>query len=500
MDQEGRNSSGTAPAQTRSTIAKPFRLIPDKSTGSESLANLQEMFLRTAFLTYSNLADQGKLAGMDKDSGLSLFPLTAGINQREHLTIAGYDLCALAEEYGTPLYLYDGATIRSQYQRLIALCQRFYPAETLVAYASKAYFSLGFAARLASLGAGADVVSLAEIHIAQRAGFPASVIHLHGNNKSQAELRAALEWGIQATVVDSLDELTFLEALAAGRKQAARIWLRLTPDLNVKTHPHIETGHAESKFGLHIQSGEAAEAIQRAAASPWLKLTGLHTHLGSQIFDSEPCRQAIQMLAQVAAENNYIPEEISPGGGWGVRYTEADPADDIEPWVRAVTETVQDVCQLYGWPLPRLVLEPGRWLAARAGVALYTVGTQKRTPQGTNIVAIDGGLADNPRVALYQAHYTARVVQRSTTTPTEKMRVVGKFCESGDVLIPEILLPPVQRGDLLAVPVSGAYQLSMASNYNLAARPPVLWLEEGNVEVLQEREQPDQPGWWTVTG
>ncbi len=433
---------------------------------------------------------------MDLTADLSLFPQTAAINSLGHLTIAGHDLVELTQTYTSPLYVYDGATIRGQLSRLQNLLNQYYPGPATVAYASKAYFSQTFAAKLAELSAGSDVVSLGEIHVAQKAGFPADVIHLHGNNKTEAELRAALEWNIQAIVVDNLDELTYLEALAAEHGRPARIWLRITPDLNVNTHPHIETSHSDSKFGLHLQNGEAAEAIRLALASPWFHLAGLHTHLGSQIFEAEPYHQAIGMLFEVARANDFIPEEISPGGGWGVRYTETDGSDDAEPWVRTVAEAVQEACYTYNWSLPRLVLEPGRWLVARAGVAVYTVGTQKTTPAGTHIVAIDGGLADNPRVALYGAHYTARVVQRAAAPPTEKMRVVGKFCESGDVLIPEIMLPPVERGDLLATPASGAYQLSMASNYNFAARPPALWLEEGSVEVMQCCEQPDQPGWW----
>lgn len=437
---------------------------------------------------------------MQNSIDLSLFPKSASINSRGHLTIAGHDLADLAAQYGTPLYLYDGATIRGQFDRLKTLFKMHYAGDAMIAYASKAYFSQSFATHLAAMGAGSDVVSLGEINVAHNAGFQANVIHLHGNNKNEAELRAALEWDIQAIVVDSLDELTFLETLAAERNQKARIWLRITPDINVNTHPHIETAHSDSKFGLHIQNGEAATAIQRALASPWFKLTGLHTHLGSQIFDAEPYQQAIEMLFEIAAANHYVPEEISPGGGWGVRYTDADPIDDAEPWVKTVAEAVQEGCKRHGWQLPRLVLEPGRWLAARAGVALYTVGTQKTTPNGTHIVAIDGGLGDNPRAALYQAHYTARVVQRAAAVPSEKMRVVGKFCESGDVLIPEITLPAVERGDQLATPASGAYQLSMASNYNFAARPPALWLEEDCVEVMQCCEQPDEPGWWVYTG
>lgn len=432
---------------------------------------------------------------MEAKVDLSLFPVTAEINSLGHLTLAGHDLADLAKTYGTPLYLYDGVTVREQLDQLNSLIKACYPGDATIAYASKAYFSLAFAAKLAALGAGSDVVSLGEIHVAQKAGFPAEVIHLHGNNKTEAELRAALEWNIQAIVVDSLDELAFLETLAAEQKHPARIWLRITPGLNVNTHPHIVTAHSDSKFGLHIQNGEAAEAIRRALASPWFKLAGLHTHLGSQIFDAEPYRQAISALCEVAAANDYIPAEISPGGGWGVRYTDADSSDDADLWVRTVADALQEACSRYKWPLPRLVLEPGRWLVARAGVAVYTVGAQKTTPGGTHIVAVDGGLADNPRVALYNAHYTARVVQRAGADPTEKVRVVGKFCETGDVLIPETHLPPVKRGDLLATPVSGAYQLSMASNYNYAARPTALWLEEGSLEVMQTREQPDQPGW-----
>lgn len=427
---------------------------------------------------------------------LSLFPVTTNIEPSGELAVAGHRLAELATAYRTPVYLYDGATIRGQVDRLKTLFQQYYPAEAMIAYASKAYFSFTMAQKMAALGIGADVVSLGEIRVAQQSGFLAGVIHLHGNNKSQDELQAALDWGIQAIVVDSQDELEYLESLSRESGKRARIWLRITPDLNVNTHPHIETSHSDSKFGLHIENGDAGRAIRHAVASPWLDLVGLHAHLGSQIFEPEPYQLAVERLYALAEAEDFIPQELSPGGGWGVRYTEADPDDDAEPWVRAVSRAVVSECSRLGWPLPRLVLEPGRWLVARAGVALYRVGAQKRTPNGTHIVSIDGGLADNPRVALYQAQYTARLVQRASAPPEERMRIVGKFCESGDVLIPEIVLPPVRRGDLLATPASGAYQLSMASNYNFAARPPVLWLEDGRVEVMQCCEQPDEPGWW----
>jgi diaminopimelate decarboxylase len=431
-----------------------------------------------------------------KNDAYNLFPISTAVSAEDHLAVAGHDLTALAEEYGTPLYIYDGATVRSQVSRLQDLLRQSYPAESALAYAAKACFSLLLAKKLAALGLSADVASLGELRIAGKAGFPRDRTHLHGNNKSDEELNLALNWDIEAIVVDSLDELEFLDILSSRAGKRAKIWLRITPDLQVETHPHIQTAHTESKFGLHVQSGEAVEAVRRAQASPRLQLTGLHVHLGSMLFDPKPYQEAIEALFEVARAADFIPAVISPGGGWGVRYTEEDPDDDPLPWVRAGSGTVQQACSRLGWPMPKLVLEPGRWLIARAGVAVYRVGAQKATPSGMRMIAVDGGLADNPRVALYQARYTARLANRVSAPDAGVAKIVGKFCESGDVLIPKIRLPEVRRGDLLAVPVSGAYQLSMASNYNLAPRPAALWLENGTIEQLQPREQPDQSAWW----
>ncbi len=428
--------------------------------------------------------------------GLSLYPLYTAINAEGHLTVAGYDLAALAEQYGTPLYVYDGETIRCQVERVRALLNRYYPADSMLAYAAKAYFSLQFAEKLAALNLGVDVASLGELRVAQRAGFHAEGIHLHGNNKSEAELLAALEADIQAVVVDSLDELDFLEQLTARAGKQARIWLRITPDLPVDTHPNIRTSHAGSKFGLHIQNGEALTAVRRALASPRLRLTGLHTHLGSQLFDPESYRQAIEAIFKVAHQADFIPAEISPGGGWGVRYTDEDPDDDPQAWLQTISAAVQAACVRLDWPLPRLALEPGRMLVARAGVAIYRVGAQKVAPDGTRIVAIDGGMGDNPRVSLYQARYTARLVNCAHAPAAGSARIAGRYCESGDELIADAELPLVQRGEFLAMPVAGAYQLSMASNYNLVGRPAVLWLEGDGVELMQRRELPEQSGWW----
>jgi len=427
---------------------------------------------------------------------LSIFPVTAKTDASGSLTIADCDTVALAQQYGTPLYLYDGATVKGQISRVQELMKKHYGENALVAFAGKAYFSFALARKMAAFSIGADLVSIGDIRVAQKAGIDPDGIHLHGNNKSAEEINAALDWGIQAIVVDSLDELAFVETLAAQRRKPARIWLRITPDLTVDTHPHIQTSHPASKFGLHILDGQANQAIQKAQASQWLKLVGLHTHLGSQLRDTQVYKEAIEKMYTLAGEEGFIPEEFSPGGGWGVRYTEDDPVNDPEQWITVVSAAIKAQCLQRGWPLPRLVIEPGRYTIAQAGVALYTIGAQKTTPDGTRILAVDGGIADNPRVALYAARYTALIANRANAPATIPTRVVGKFCETGDVLIESVMLPEASRGEILAIPAAGAYQLSMASNYNFATRPAVLWLEDGKVEIMQPRERPEESSWW----
>ncbi len=437
----------------------------------------------------------------DWQNSRELFPVTAERGADGKLRLAGLALDGLAGQYRTPLYLYDGLTLRQQADGLRSLLDRYYPGDSEITYAAKAYFGLRMAHKLAGLGLGVDVVSRGEMSIARRAGFPAEKVHLHGNNKSEEELEQALRWGVQAVVVDSLEELAFLDELAARLQTRARIWLRLTPGLHVDTHPYRQTAHPTSKFGLLVQDGQALEGIRRALASPRLELTGLHAHLGSQLFETDTYVEAVNLLVEVADRAGYIPREFSPGGGWGVRYTRADPQPDPERWVKTVTEGVSAAFNRRNWPLPRLIIEPGRYLVGRAGVALYRVGTTKVVSGGLNIAAVDGGMADNPRPALYRSRYTAVLANRNPAGQERPTSIVGKFCESGDVLIQQIDLPELRRGDLLAMPAAGAYQLSMSSNYNLAPRPAVLWLENGQAEVLQTREEPDaQDSWWVGPG
>jgi diaminopimelate decarboxylase len=403
----------------------------------------------------------------------------------------------LAKEYGTPLYIYDGSTIRGQAAILETLLHENYGKNAEIAYATKAYFSLAFARELGELNLGADLITIGDIRVAQRANLDPDKLHLHGNNKSAEEIDAALGWGVGAIVVDSLDELTYVESIAEKAGKKARIWLRITPDIQVDTHKHIQTSHAASKFGVHILDGQADRAIRQAMTSNWVNLVGLHTHLGSQLRDTAVYEEAISKMYSLAEKAGFIPEEFSPGGGWGVRYIEEDPFINPRIWIEAISKQIKTECEKRGWPLPLLVIEPGRFLVAQAGMAVYTIGSQKDTPDGQHIIAVDGGIADNPRVALYSAKYTALIAERADTANEVHTRIVGKFCESGDVLIEDILLPKATRGETLAIPVAGAYQLSMSSNYNFATRPTVLWVEEGKVEVMQKREHPDESPWWT---
>lgn len=426
-----------------------------------------------------------------------ILPVSAALKDGK-LQIAGFDLDQLAARYDTPLYLYDGATVRHQVESIRSLfgC---YPGEWEITYAGKAYFSLGFARKIAALGLGVDVASLRELMMAKRAGFNPERVHLHGNNKSPEALEMALEWGVHSIVVDSLDEMDFLTEIASRLGKVARIWLRITPGMEIdNVHPYMQTGSSSSKFGLSVIDGTASKGIQRAKANRWLDISGLHIHLGSQIYFGDPYANALRMLIELAEREGLVPREISPGGGWGQPYVpeQLKAARPVSDWISAVCAAVNTEYSKRNWPLPKIVIEPGRYIAARAGTVLYRVGTTKFTADGTYFIAVDGGLADNPRPALYTAQYAAIMVDAPEVEGRFSSHIVGKFCESGDELIKGIMMPMVKRWDLMLMPVAGAYHLSMSSNYNMATRPCVLWLEEGREEVLQKRESPELEGWW----
>jgi len=426
-----------------------------------------------------------------------LFPVTATWKDGILRQIGGESLEELVEEHGTPLYIYDALTFKQGYETLCSLLEKFYAGPSEIAYASKAYISQKFAGKLAALGASVDVVSAGELLMVVNAGIPGEKIHLHGNNKSEKEIRMAIEYRIESIVVDSLDELWFVEKIASGLDSTPKIWLRINPDIYVETHTAIQTGHEVSKFGIPIKNGEAARAIQIALHSKTVRLTGIHIHLGSQIFDANRYRKALNTILSLCDHVGWTPQTISPSGGWGVPYTEAIPVTDPVEWISEVCNSIVKWRGNAINRLPQLVIEPGRCLIARAGVALYRVGATKELVDGTHIAALDGGMADNPRPGLYGAEYMAELIGSAVGRRLVGTRLVGRYCESGDELIHQTPLPELVRGDLIAIPVSGAYQLSMASNYNLTSRPCVLWLDNGTVEVLHKREEIDSSSWWT---
>jgi diaminopimelate decarboxylase len=345
-----------------------------------------------------------------------------------------------------------------------------------------------------------DVVSGGELYIALRGGFPPARIHLHGNNKSPAELAFALDVGVGRIVVDNFTELTRLIDVAAQRGRRIAIWLRLAPNVDVHTHAYRKTGLLDAKhkpFGFPIATGEAARALHLALDSPYLWPVGLHAHIGSQIFETRPFVRTVDVLLDFAAEAQsstaFVLQELSPGGGLGVQYVPTDPEVSIAAYVHEVSEAVVRGCRARGLPLPRLTLEPGRSLVAPAGVALYTVGGRRVIPGVRTYVSVDGGMADNIRPALYGAAYvgvnlTPRPPLQILERGSEVVTVVGKFCESGDVLIRDCVLPQAEVGDVLAVPVCGAYHLAMSSNYNGALRPAVVLVNKGQARLMQRRE------------
>jgi diaminopimelate decarboxylase len=431
---------------------------------------------------------------MSQPSNLSVFPDTACIASDGHLHLADLDISTLAAEFGTPLYIYDEATIHNRCHAYRDALAVYYPALSEVAYAAKAFLCIAMAQLADKEGLGLDVVSGGELHVALQAGFPAARIHFHGNNKSPAELALALEAGLGRIVVDSFYELETLAHLAAERDVVANIWLRLSPDVDAHTHAYRKTGLLDSKFGFPLATGDAARAVQQAVASPHLALTGLHTHIGSQILETAPFSQTVSALLDFAAEmqsHGLELHELSPGGGLGVPYIESDPPAPIEPYVQVVSQAVVQGCQEHGLPLPRLVLEPGRSIVGPAGVALYTVGARKEMPGLRTYVSVDGGMADNLRPALYGARYTAILANKANLPPTETVTIAGKFCESGDVLIRDVRLPRAEPGDLLAVPVSGAYNLALSNNYNQAPRPAAVLLKDGQACLILRRETYD---------
>ena len=431
-------------------------------------------------------------AKTDFETGLrGVLPLTAGVNAAGHLTIGGCDTLDLAREYGTPLYVFDEADLRARCQELQHEFASRLP-DVLVLYASKAYIGKTLAGLIADEGMGLDVVAAGEIAVARAAEFPMERVYMHGNNKARSEIEEAINAGVGRIVVDNFLDIENIDAVAraAGRRQA--VLLRITPDVDPHTHSHITTGVIDSKFGLPLIEGQAEAALRLAMASPSLDVIGLHCHIGSQLFETEPYTQAIDKMIAFAAEmsrkHGLQLREFSPGGGIGLQYVRDEAPPPISRFAETIASAVKAACQRHGLQLPRVVLEPGRSVVGRAGVALYTVGARKEIAGVRTYVAVDGGMADNIRPAIYEARYEALAADRPLAPYEEKVTIAGKYCESGDILVRDVELPRLQAGEILAIPASGAYCLAMASNYNGALKPPIVFVRDGKAKLVRRRE------------
>lgn len=420
-----------------------------------------------------------------------VWPITARRDAQDVLSIGGVPVTEITTQFGTPVYIYDEATIRSQCRLYMQALTQAHPRPRVV-YAGKAWLSLALLKIIAGEGLSLDVVSAGELYVALQAGFPAQRISFHGNNKGPDELRMALESNIGQIVVDNFYEIDCLEELTANRAQPFPVLLRLNPGIDVHTHDYRKTGIVDSKFGLGIQTGDAACAVERLVSAPGLHLRGYHAHVGSQIFEVEPFVDTVNAIFDFAGEmkeqHGVVPDEMSPGGGFGIQYEESDPAAPVEEYIRAIGAAAQEAAKRIGIPDPEFTIEPGRSIVGTAGIAVYTAGATKIIPGVRTYVSVDGGMADNIRPALYGAVYSAELVTGRKNYPVDPVTIAGKFCESGDVLIDKATLPQLTAGDLIAVPVAGAYSLAMASNYNMALRPAVVFVSDGEARLVQRRE------------
>ena len=421
---------------------------------------------------------------------VDLFPFGTEVNEHGNLSVGGNDIISLAKQYGTPLYVYDEPTIRTMARQFVSEFTSRYP-NTKIAYASKAFLNISMARIAEEENLELDVVSGGEIAVAAAAGFPTAKMHFHGNNKTPAELSESVSRGVETIVVDGFQELDLLNEIARDQNVIQGIMLRLSPSIDAHTHGHTTTGILDVKFGFSIETGESTVAIRQALQSSNLDLKGIHFHLGSPIFELEPYSTAIDTvldyLAPFAQEGLNL-REFSPGGGFAIGYTRESPPPPVSAYAEVITSMLKNKCSDLNIEPPDLIIEPGRSIVGRAGVAVYTVGVIKEIPTVRTYVSLDGGMGDNIRPALYGSQYEAVLANKIIADNEKIVTLAGKYCESGDLLVKDVLLPQVETGDIVAIPSSGAYCLAMSSNYNMNPRPAVVMVGNGQSRLVRKRE------------
>ena len=414
------------------------------------------------------------------------------VNEKGHLTLGGADTVELAATYGTPLYVFDEDDLRANCRCFSTALKEFYPEEYTVYYASKAFSCKEMYRIISDEGLGADVVSGGELYTALSVGFPADKICFHGNNKTVDELEYAVNSGVGRIVVDNMLELERLGKIARDNGKCQAVFLRIKPGIDAHTHDFIRTGQIDSKFGFALENGEALEAAVKAVNTAGIKLCGIHCHIGSQIFETEPFVTAAKVMVTFAKEIHTVTgtllSEINFGGGYGIKYTQNDKPVAKRESMRLLCEAVKSACEEECFPLPKICIEPGRSILGASTCTLYTIGSVKKIENVRTYVAVDGGMADNPRYALYQAEYEAIVANKANKPSDFVATIAGKCCESGDIIQENIKIQAPEAGDTLAVLATGAYNYSMSSNYNRIPRPAAVMIKDGEARVIIKRE------------
>jgi diaminopimelate decarboxylase len=413
------------------------------------------------------------------------------IEHTKNYRFAGYDTVELAKKYGTPLYVLSEEIIRSRCKELKSdFLDKYENAKA--AYASKAFLTMAMCKIIESEGLGLDVVSGGELYTAIKAGFPMDKVMLHGNNKSYEELEMAISNDVGRIVVDNTEELYIIEEIAERQDKSVKVLIRIAPGVGGNTHKYITTGQKDSKFGVPLAKDTIDEAVAKAMKSKHIELLGMHFHIGSNLFENDSYIAAINIVInlykRLKDDFGFIAKEINTGGGFGIYYTKDDCVKPLSYYTDSIMKAIEDKCKELGVDIPAVIIEPGRWIVGEAGITLYSIGSVKEIPGIRTYASVDGGLPDNPRPALYSARYDAVVANKYDQKPDRQVTIAGKCCESGDILIWDLKVPEIKRGDILAVFSTGAYNYSMASNYNRIPRPAVLLLTKDGEKVIVERE------------